>query len=171
MNHFLNALHEFPFSVWVRESSSLWAFPMFLVAHAIGMSIVAGCSAMMSLAFLGFWPRNAPVKPLERMYPVLWTGFWINAVTGVALLMADAATRLTNPDFYVKMLFVFAGVYLLRLTRSKVFADPRLDQGPLPSAAQALAWASLICWFGAILAGRLLAYVGPVSGLNGLSGK
>lgn len=171
MNHFLSALHEFPFSVWVRESSSLWAFPMFLVAHTIGMSIVAGGSVMMSLALLGFWPPNAPVKPLERMYPLLWTGFWINAVTGVALLMADAATRLTNPDFYVKMVFVFAGVYLLRLTRSKVFADPQLDQGPVSASAKTLAWASLFCWFGAIVAGRLLAYVGPVSGLNGLSDK
>jgi hypothetical protein len=28
-----------------------------------------------------------------------------------------------------------------------------------------LAWASLICWFGAICAGRLIAYVGPVAGL------
>ena len=28
-------------------------------------------------------------------------------------------------------------------------------------------WAALACWFGAITAGRLLAYVGPVSGLAG----
>lgn len=171
MNDFLNALQELSFSVWVRESSSIWAFPMFLVAHTIGMAIVAGCSVMMSLAFLGFWPRTAPVKPLERLYPVMWAGFWINAFTGVALLVADAATKLTNPDFYVKMAFVFAGVYLLRLTRAKVFGDPQLDQAPLPPGARTLAWASLVCWFGAIVAGRLLAYVGPVSGLSGLSDK
>jgi hypothetical protein len=164
MNQFLQALEQLPFSVWVRESSSLWAFPTLLVAHTIGMAIVAGSSAMMSLAFLGFWPKM-PLKPLERLYPVMWAGFWINAVTGVALLVADAATKLTNPDFYVKMAFVFAGVYMLKLTRQKVFADPQFYQGPLPSSARTLAWASLVCWFGAILAGRLLAYVGPVSGL------
>ena len=164
MNDFLHAIEQWPFSVWVRESSSLWAFPTLLVAHTIGMSIVAGCSAMMSLAFLGWWP-NMPVKPLERMYPLVWTGFWINAVTGVMLLMADASSKLANPDFYVKMAFVFAGVYLLGVTRKKVFADPQLDHGPLPAGAKPLAWASLICWFGAIVAGRLLAYVGPVSGL------
>jgi hypothetical protein len=171
MNSFLHALEQFPFSVWVRESSSIWAFPMFLVAHTIGMAIVAGCSVMMSLAFLGFWPPHAPVKPLERMYPVMWAGFWINAVTGIALLVADAASKLTNPDFYVKMVFVFAGVYLLGATRKHVFADPQLDQGPLPVRARTLAWVSLLCWFGAILAGRLLAYVGPVSGLAGSAGK
>ena len=171
MNQFLHALEQLPFSVWVRESSSLWAFPTLLVAHTIGMAVVAGCSAMMSLAFLGFWPLHTPVKPLERLYPVMWTGFWINAATGLALLAADAATKLINPDFYVKMAFVFAGVYLLRLTRSKVFADPQLDQGPVSASAKTLAWASLVCWFGAIVAGRLLAYVGPVSGLSGVGNK
>ena len=170
MNQFLHALEQLPFSVWVRESSSLWAFPALLVTHTIGMAMVAGSSAMMSLALLGFWPKML-LKPLERLYPLMWTGFWINAVTGVALLVADAATKLTNPDFYVKMAFVFAGVYLLTLTRHKVFADPQLDQGPLPAGARTLAWASLMCWFGAILAGRLLAYVGPVSGLNGLANQ
>jgi hypothetical protein len=30
-----------------------------------------------------------------------------------------------------------------------------------------LAWASLICWFAAITAGRLLAYVGPNKGAPG----
>lgn len=170
MNQFLHALEQLPFSVWVRESSSLWAFPALLVTHTIGMAMVAGSSAMMSLALLGFWPKM-PLKPLERLYPLMWTGFWINAVTGVALLAADAASKLTNPDFYVKMAFVFAGVYVLRLTRHKVFADPLHDQERLPSSAKTLAWASLICWFGAILAGRLLAYIGPVSGLSGLADK
>jgi hypothetical protein len=44
-----------------------------------------------------------------------------------------------------------------------------LDNGPTPAKAKVLAWASLACWFGAIVAGRLLAYVGPVSGLQGVS--
>ena len=165
MTDFLSALEQWPLSVWVRESASLWAFPTFLVAHTLGMAIVAGLSAITSLVLLGAWP-DMPVKPLEKLYPVMWVGFWINAVTGVILLVADATTRLTNPDFYVKMVFVFTGVYLLRLTRKQVFADPQLDQGPLPSRAKTLAWASLVCWFGAIVAGRLLAYVGPMSDLG-----
>jgi hypothetical protein len=51
------------------------------------------------------------------------------------------------------------------MTKS-VFADPNLDRGPLPSNAKLLAILSLFFWLGAITAGRLLAYVGPVSGLN-----
>ena len=156
------------FSIWVRESGSIWAFPTVLFMHTLGMSIVAGGSAAIALAMLGFWSKT-PVKPLERLFPAIWVGFWINAVTGTIMLIADAATKLTNPDFYIKMGFVFAGTALIYVTRNRVFRNPALDQGPLPGGAKGLAWATLICWFGAITAGRLLAYVGPVSGPPGLS--
>jgi len=168
---FLNTLEQMQFSIWVRESSSIWAFPTFLVVHTIGMAIVAGCSAMMSLVILGFWPHTMPIRPLERLFPLMWAGFWINTVTGVVLLIADATTKLTNWDFYVKMAFVFAGVWLIARTRKQIFASPQLDRGSLPGGAKGLAWASLICWFGAITAGRLLAYLGPVSGLSGVTNK
>jgi hypothetical protein len=69
------------------------------------------------------------------------------------------------------MAFVFAGVWLLTRTRKQIFGDPQLDKGPLPAGAKTLAWASLVCWFGAITAGRMLAYLGPVSGLSGVSNK
>ena len=168
--NFLNTLEQMPFSIWVRESSSIWAFPTFLVVHTIGMSIVAGLSAMISLAVLGFWPK-IPLRPLERLYPLIWIGFWVNAATGTVLLIADATTKLTNWDFGVKMAFVFAGVWLITRTRKQIFGSPEIDRGLLPSGAKGLAWASLICWFGAITAGRLLAYLGPVSGLSGVTNK
>ncbi len=165
--NFLETLESFGFSTWVRESSSIWAFPTFLVLHTIGMSIVAGGSTMMSLALLGYWPKGMPIRPMERMYSLMWFGFGINAITGVTLLIADATTRLTSWDFYVKMIFVFLGTWLLSKTRKTVFSDPAIDEGRIPESARKLAWASLICWFGAIVAGRLLAYVGLVAGIAG----
>jgi len=164
--NFLATLENMPFSIWVRESGSLWAFPTILFMHTLGMSIVAGGSTFIDLVLLGFWPKT-PIKPLERIYPLLWLGFWINAVTGTILLIADATTKMTNPDFYVKMAFIFVGIWVLYIMRGKVFRDPKLDQEPISSGAKGLAWASLACWFGAIICGRLLAYVGPVSGLAG----
>jgi hypothetical protein len=165
--NFLVALEQLPFSIWVRESGSIWAFPTFLFLHTLGMAMVAGGNAAIDLVLLGFWPK-ASLKPLERLFPVIWWGFWINATTGTVLLIADATTKLTNWDFYVKMSFVFAGVSLIYYMRRKIFLDPELDQGPVSRGAKNLAWASLICWFGAITAGRLMAYVGPVSGAPGV---
>ena len=170
MMDFLQRLEQLPFCVWLHESSSIWAFPMFLFMHTLGMSMIAGVSAVIDLVFLGFWPRM-PIKPLERLYLLMWAGFWVNAVTGTVLTVADASTRLINPIFYIKMTFVFAGVALLVVMRKRVFGDPELDREPLSRSAKGLAWASLICWLGTITAGRLLAYLGPVSGLGGLRNR
>src|SRR6202142_1108569 len=166
--HALLWIEQLKFFIWIRESDSIWAFPMFLFVHTLGMSMIAGVSAVVDIAILGFWP-SIPVKPLERLYPVMWAGFWINAVTGSVLMIADASTKLTNPVFYIKMCFVFGGVALLVTMRKKIFAAPELAQGLLPGNAKRLAWLSLVCWLGAIPAGRLLAYLGPVSGLTGIS--
>ena len=151
-------LESLPLSVFIRESNSLWAFPMFLFAHTFGMSIVAGGASLIDLALLGFWPASAPMKPLERLYPAIWFGFWVNLVTGSVLLAADATKRLTNLDFFIKMACVLAGTYLLWVMRKRVFDDPRLDIAPVSRQAKVLAWLSLACWYGAILTGRLLAY-------------
>ena len=133
-------------------------------------AIIAGASIVALASGLAAQTK-APVKPLERVYPLFWTGFWINAVTGTILLIADATTKLTNWDFYVKMIFITIGTIVLYKMRKSVFADPQLDKGPVPGNAKRMAWASLICWFGAITAGRLLAYLGPVSGLSGVTNK
>lgn len=159
MHQFLVFLEQLQFSQWVKDSPSVWAFPTILLVHTLGMSIVAGGAAMLDLMVLGFWPSDVPVKPFDRVFPVLWIGFAVNAVTGTMMLMADATTKLTTLDFYIKMAFVFAGMFVLVRMRRQVFEDPQLDRAPFSGGAKTLAWASLVCWFGAITAGRLLAYV------------
>lgn len=158
MKEFLGAVEQWPFSQWVRDAPTIWAFPTILVVHTIGMGIVAGGSAMISLILLGFWP-DVPIKPFARVFPYMWVAFAVNAVSGTMMLVADATAKLTTADFYIKMVLVFAGLYVLIRMRRQIFDDPQLDKGPLPGGAKVLAWASLACWFGAITSGRLLAYV------------
>ena len=93
MMDFLFWLERLRFCIWIRESSSIWAFPMFLFMHTLGMSMIAGIAAVVDLGILGFWPKIS-VKPLERLYPLMWIGFWINAVTGSVLMIADAIQSL-----------------------------------------------------------------------------
>lgn len=166
--NFLAWIESWAFCTWVRESGSVWSEPMLLFAHTCGMALIAGVSATIDLAFLGFWPKIS-LRPLEKLYPVIWTGFWVNAVTGTILVLADATTKIPSGVFWIKMAFVFAGVWLLMIMRKRVFGAPELANGVLPPNARLLAVASLICWLGAIEAGRLLAYLGPVSGLKDIS--
>ena len=152
---FLATLEQLSFSAWVREY--IWAYPTILWLHVMGMAMVAGISGVISLRLLGVSPKIA-VQPLERLYPLMWWGFGVNAATGTALVLADASTKLVDPIFYVKMIFIFTGITVLQLTRNKVFRRLGPD-GALPESAKALAWAGLICWLGAVTAGRLLAYI------------
>ena len=162
MKEFLLSLEQSGFGNWVRDAPTIWAFPTILFLHTLGMAIVAGGSAMLSLIVLGFWPA-VPIKPFGRMFPLLWVAFAVNAVTGTMMLVADATNKLTSLDFYIKMALVFAGLFVLIRMRRQIFENPQIDQVPLSGGAKMLAWVSLACWFGAITAGRLLAYVGPGS--------
>jgi hypothetical protein len=137
-------IEQLSLSSWVRESGSIWAFPMLLFAHTLGVAVVAGGSTVISLALLGMWPAS-PRKPLEKLYPAILMGFGVNAITGTLLFMGDATTRGTNPDFYIKMMLVVAGVGVLLLIRRQVFNDPNLDKLPVGRRARILAWTSLIC--------------------------
>ena len=160
---FLTYLEQTGFSTWVRESRSLFGYPGVLLVHTYGMAIVVGVIAGIDLRILGFAPA-LPLAPMRKLLPLMWVAFWLNAATGTILMVIDATTKLRNPDFFVKMAFIFAAVIVQRLIEKRVFRDPPVD-APLTDNARMLAALSLVCWLGAITAGRLLAYVGPVSGL------
>jgi hypothetical protein len=81
-------------------------------------------------------------------------------------MLQDATTKLRNPDFFVKLVFIALALIALRMTQKRVFGNPHIDNTPFSSNAKVLAVLSLFYWLGAITAGRLLAYVGPVSGLG-----
>ena len=164
MNDIFFWIEELSFSTFLRESSSLLSFPIFLFLHTLAMSIVAGATAVISFALIGVWPKRAPISPLQKIYPIVWFGFILSAVTGVSIFMKDASTYGNNPDFYIKLAFVFVGVGLLVVIRKRVLSDPQVDSSRPSGQAKALAWASLLCWFGATVTGRLIAYLNPIPG-------
>ena len=144
-------------SVWVRESTSVFGFPSIIALHAIGMGLAVGVNAAIDLRILGLAPR-VPLMEMQRFFPVIWIGFWLNAASGVILLIGFPTKALTNPVFFVKMLFIALGLVGLRLIRNRVLRDPSLDTAPVPWQGRFLAAVSLACWAGAITTGRFLAY-------------
>jgi len=157
MHSFFVWLEATTLSTWIRESTSVWAFPAILSLHTIGMGFAAGMSAAVDLRILGFAP-SVPLLELRRFLPVMWIGFWLNAVSGVLLLIAYPTKAFTNPVFYVKLSFIALALAGVRWMAHSVFGDASLDLEPAPRKCRLLAIASLVCWTGAITAGRLLAY-------------
>ncbi len=166
MMQFLASVENTRFSIWVRESSSLWAYPTILFMHTVGLN------AAIDLRILGF-ARRMPLAPMERFFGIMWAAFWVNAVSGTMLLVADATTKLTNTVFYIKLGFIALGVVNMVLIRRRIFRDPALDVDarPIGRFGRLLAATSLVFWGGAITAGRLMAYFGPVSGAPGLQNR
>jgi hypothetical protein len=157
---FAQWLENTGFSMWVRESPTIFAFPTVLLLHTVGMALCVAVSAGINFRILGFAP-SLKLSPLARLFPILWLGFWMNAITGTVLVMQDASNKLFNIDFYVKMLFIALAVVALRAIRKRVFLNPQIDKAPLDGNVKVLAGLSLFFWVGAITCGRLLAYVGP----------
>lgn len=153
------------FATWVRESVSLWAYPGMLSFHTIGLGFVAGISSAIDLRILGV-ASSIPLAPMQRFLPVMWAGFWVNALSGVALLMAYATQLLTNPVFVAKLIFIALAVANVMLINRKVFGEGAAGN-PLPKNAKLLAASSLFFWIGAILLGRFTAYIGLVAALFG----
>src|SRR5262249_24874644 len=172
MMQFLASLENSAFGTWVRESSSLWAYPTILFMHTVGLGFLVGLNAAIDLRILGVAERM-PLAPMEKFFKIMWAAFWVNAISGTMLLVADATTKLTNIVFYIKLGFIALAVVNMVLIRRRVFGDPALDVDTrkLDRFARTLAATSLLFWAGAITAGRLIAYFGPVSGAPGLRNR
>ncbi len=159
MNAFLIWLESTPLHNWIVESPSLFAFPGILALHAIGMGFAAGLSAAIDLRILGVAPR-VPLHEMRRLLPILWAGFWLNAASGVLLLIGYPTKALTNPVFFLKLTLIAIAMVLVKRTSRYLAADQAsIESAALSSARlQRLAMVSLACWAGAVTAGRLLAY-------------
>ena len=142
-------------STWLRESPSLWAFPFVLILHTVGLAFFVGTNVAWDVRVLGF-SLGIPLEALRRYFLLMWAGFWVNAFSGVLLLIAYPTKALTNPLFYAKLALIAFGVVLAFRIRREVngLAAP----ADAPPMARMLAAVSLVCWIAVIFAGRLLAY-------------
>jgi hypothetical protein len=165
LNELLLWLEATALSTWVRESTSVFAFPAILSAHAIGMGLAAGVNAAIAIRLLGFVPR-VPPRELHRFALVMWIGVWLNTASGLLLLIGYPTKALTNPVFYLKLSLIAVGMWLYVLMTRQLLSDggsgsdsrPGLSGRASAPAARFLGAASLACWAGAVTTGRLLAY-------------
>jgi hypothetical protein len=156
---FFRGLQDSTFTEWFLGSASIWTYPTVLTLHTIGMVILVGASFVVNLRVL----QVAGEIPLQRLAPVyrfIWAGFVINLFSGVVLFVTQAADRVQDPVFYVKLgsiaLALWFGVLVKRASIDAADA-PQVT----PPRSRRLAAAGLGLWTIAIVAGRLMAYLHP----------
>jgi len=152
---FLAWLSASPVGEWV--SGSTWVYPGLLFVHTLGLGILVGLNSALGLRLLGFAPQ-VPVADLEPLFPYMWAGFWVNAFSGVLLLIAYPTKALTNPLFYLKLTLIGVGLVLAVKIRVYVTSGAVGATDVAPGPLRRLASVSLLVWVASITAGRLLAY-------------
>jgi hypothetical protein len=149
----LEWLESTTLGVWLRESPSVWSFPTILTLHTAGMAVLIGASFVLDLRLLGVG-RKVPLSAFRWVFPVLAFGLVVNLVTGVMLFIKNATVWGTEVPFLIKMSLVVASVATVMPIRKYVV---RTDPGQYDG--RVLAIASILLWSGAVIAGRLLAYL------------
>lgn len=147
-------------ATWVREDPSIWAYPTILTLHTVGLGIVVGAAAVVDLRLLGYG-RKLRVGALAPLFPIMAWAFVLNTLSGILLFIADAAHKSGQWIFYVKLLSIFAALWVTFATRRIVLNHADLSAPDVvPANGTRLALWSAVLWCVAITAGRLMAYIG-----------
>ena len=147
---FLTWLEESAVGVWISED--IWAYPIVLSCHAVGMAIVVGMVTVINLRVLGF-AKRIPIDSFKSLYTLTFIGFALNFISGCLLFTNDATRFFLSNMFRAKIILIIVGMISVWLLLKEVRKNP---DGT--TTARAIAAVSLLCWFGAIATGRLIAY-------------
>jgi hypothetical protein len=150
MGSLLAQIEQSGVATWIREGGVIYGYPLILFLHTLGLSTLVGLSSAINLRLLGFAPA-IPLAALNSLFSLMWAGLALTVTTGVLLFVADATRHASNPAFTVKLIFVALAITALALIWTRVFGGQR--------RGKVLAGVSLACWFGALSAGRLMAYI------------
>ena len=156
----LDAIQNTAYATWVRGS---WGWPFALTFHAFGNAIVVGLIFIICLRLLGLF-RTIPYTSLQKLIPVIWTGFVIQVFSGTTLWVSKPARYLADGLFEWKLFFVFSGAvityYFQKLLRQE--AAGWQASGTVSARGMRLVAITTLVWCAVLVVGRLTAYLGQL---------
>ena len=149
-------------STWigVLVAESLWGYPLFETIHSLGMAMLIGSLGLINLRVLGY-KSDLPLLQMQQLLPLAWLGFTLNAISGALLFTSDAVYFFSSYTFRIKMVLIVLGGLNAALLGRRIFREAAAGVSAAPPVAgstKVIAVTSLIFWFGAVCAGRLIAY-------------
>lgn len=138
-----------------------WTWPIAETFHFIGLCMMLGGLLVIDLRLLGY-NKLIPTVASHDLLPIIYTGLAMNVITGFMFSVGDPHRYFINIGFQLKMLlFVLA---LINAVWYQFKLSPRIDALPagsdLPGDARLAGALSLGLWFGVLILGRLIPYVG-----------
>ncbi len=134
---------------------SRWGYSLANAAHVFGIALLVGSILPLDLRLLGVWKSVDRTALTRVLFPVAATGLVIAIAAGLILFSVRAQHYVKVDLFWWKLSLISTGAALALLfhARAGVYVE---RAGPQQAAFHGAA--SLVCWVGALLCGRLIAY-------------
>ena len=154
MDETLAAIQASAVSQAIRYSQ--WRYAAVNTGHILGIALLVGAILPMDLRLLGAWRRRIAHTELARiLLPVAAAGLTLAAMAGVLLFVVRAKDYGVHPVFQLKMPLVLLGAAAAITAHAR--AGLWLER-MTPSQARLHGTLSLLCWVGALICGRLIAF-------------
>lgn len=154
MEGFFGALESTVVAEYLRTAR--WSYAVVSAAHILGVALLVGSLVPVNLQLLGLW-RDAPRDAMARvLVPVAGVGLVLALTTGTVLFSVRALDYLDNGFLQLKLILVTLGIgsaIRLHWRYGWLIAEA--------SAARRIGHAlvSTACWLGALVCGRMIAFL------------
>lgn len=134
---------------------SRWGYSLANAAHVLGIALLVGAILPLDLRLLGAWRSVDRVALARVLVPVAATGLLLAVCAGLVLFSVRAPHYVKVDLLAWKLGLIATGATLALIfhARAGLWVE---RAGPGQAAFHGAA--SLFCWLGALLCGRLIAY-------------
>ena len=160
MKDLIDYLATSPYAEWVDES---WGWPLALVLHALGMALVVGLMAIITLRLFGGF-RTIPYTSLRRFIPWIWFGFFVQVISGFTLWMSKPGQYLGDVMFDTKFTLVWVAAIIMLIFQAALKREaPAWEAaGKVSPYGHKIVALTFVAWAAVTVGWRLTAYLGTL---------
>ena len=153
---------------WMEQSAlgvciaqSWGGYYIMLGFHSMGLAMIVGALMIVDLRILGV-ARGISAQALPKLVTIGWWGFWINALSGVAIFFSEANKMYYDNTFRWKLFLIAIGMITTWwFSRNILGPAATRDAAVLDTgSAKVQAIFSFALWVAVIIVGRMIAYLG-----------
>lgn len=142
------------FGQWVR--SGTWQFPMIETIHILALTMLLGCTVVISLRLMGVLMRGWTVCGITReVTPYFHWSLGVILISGTLLYLSEATKAFNNVAFWLKVYLLFAALLFHFIVVRKVTKSDEVSR----TTGVAVGFVSLVLWLGIGCAGRAIGFV------------
>ena len=152
-------LNDSAFSVWLRESDD--PFPIIETVHIIGLGLSVGTILWVDLRLLGLLKKRYRVTDVVgQLEPWAIPGFAVMFFSGLLLFISEPVKCYSTLSFRLKAIMLLLTGLNVWYFHAKVYPGvAEWDEAAvMPWRPKMVGFASIVLWFGIIVAGRWTAY-------------